>query len=309
MTLIAIRADKDSARVMTDSWGYTFGLTINHTSKQTSVPHLDAAIVAQGSTTFQALWLAHGHELAGEVATFDEFLAATPERLRTVWTRLTGRVRAENDADGARAEVANSTIFHVGYSTARRSFVAVAFASEHDFASIDLGTSLYVQPTPLNLPPGPVEAGRLERSFARAGLDRRPLEQLAAQPAPRSVGPVDVKEWVALARRVRADRSECDLWSGFKTYVGGDVHLTSLSRGQATTRRIHRFADSADTLRRIFAGSLHPIAQAGPCPCESGRRYVDCCLGANYDGRHCPCGSPANFEECCSIASHAVAAS
>jgi hypothetical protein len=300
MTLIAFHTEEKRARIMSDSWGYTFNLKMSTTSKHTVLPHLDMAIAAQGSTTFQSLWLGRATLLAQRVSNFDEFLAEAPAELRTVWAELGRDVEDENHRFGAKASVANSVIFHIGYSAQRRRFVAWAYASEQGFNPIDLTDVPYVQPTPVSSRPGPVEGPRLRAHFAHNGISAERLDQLddlPPLPAPRNR-----TDWVELAKRVRVDRAECDLWSGLHTNVGGDVHLTTLTPGSAETKRVHHFPDDTESLQRVFAGTLHPISQAGPCAlCNSGRRYVDCCLAESYNGRPCPCGGPDPFERCCSI--------
>ncbi|MDP9430532.1 MAG: SEC-C metal-binding domain-containing protein [Actinomycetota bacterium] len=92
-----------------------------------------------------------------------------------------------------------------------------------------------------------------------------------------------------------------DLYSGFKTYVGGDVIHTTLRRGESSSRRVHRFNDSGPEFARMMAGSLHPVSQAAACDCGSGRSFVDCCLAQIAD-EPCPCQSGARFAACCSIA-------
>jgi uncharacterized protein YchJ len=71
-------------------------------------------------------------------------------------------------------------------------------------------------------------------------------------------------------------------------------------RGEATNRRVYTFDDSGPEFACMMAGSLHPISQAGPCECNSGRRFVDCCLAAIH-AEPCPCQSGQTFARCCSI--------
>lgn len=299
MTLIALHTDKKRARIMTDTWGYSFDCTMSVTSKHTVIPHLDMAVAAQGSTGFHSLWLGRSLALARQVATFDEFTSASPDALRAAWAEMTSYVAAENAAEGARATIGKSVIFHVGYSAERDSFTAFAHASEQDFQPIDLTDTPYIQPTPLDVRPGPVEGPRLRRHFEANGLSTEPLDAL--EQGPLLAAPRNRTEWVELAKKVRVDRGEADLWSGFRTFVGGDVHLTTLVQGASETKRIHHYADDTASLRKVFAGTMHPMAQNGPCVCDSGRSYIDCCLGEGHNGRPCPCGSPYQFEDCCSV--------
>ena len=41
-----------------------------------------------------------------------------------------------------------------------------------------------------------------------------------------------------------------------------------------TTEAIHSF-DEPDEFRQMVAGTVHPFAQEGPCPCGTGRRFLD----------------------------------
>lgn len=300
MTLIAVHADTKRAQIMTDSWGYTFTLTMSTTSKQTVLPDLGMALAVQGSTTFQAEWLARAHVLAGRVANFDAFLDAAPDELRDGWAALAEHVEGINSRTGGTSTPAKSTIFHVGYSDRAGRFVAWVYASEQNFTPIDITDRPYVMPTPLNAAPGPVEAPRLVRHFERNGFpddDLESLQHMAPLPAPRSKS-----EWIQLAKQVRRDRAECDIMTGFKTLVGGDVHLTTLEPGRSRTEVIHTYADDNESLARVFAGSLHPMSQHAACAgCDSGRPFVECCLGETHNGRLCPCDSGANFEDCCSV--------
>ncbi|MCF6507372.1 SEC-C domain-containing protein [Blastococcus sp. MG754426] len=300
MTLIAFAAHADRAEIITDTLTYTHTATrMGHTSKLLPLPHLDAAIVAQGSTGFERRWHMQALYLAQHAADFDEFAREAPAHLAHVWSELGIDLDAENIAHGRSATVTPSVVFLVGYSPQRQRFVAYGFASDHGFAPTKLD-GLYAMPSPLDRRPGDLELHRLrghlpavlgdQADRAVAALGRLPI-----QPAPRRP-----EEWVDLAKAVRRDRAMADLYSGLKTYVGGDVMLTALRRGESTTRRIHTFNDSGSDFARMMAGSLHPMSQASACECDSGRRFVDCCLAAIAD-EPCPCQSGKVFAACCSI--------
>lgn len=302
MTLIAFHTDRKRARIMTDTWGYTFDLSMRATSKHTVIPHFDMAVAVQGSTGFHAEWVARLLRQATDEGTpdFDALNADTPALLRKLWADFAQAIERTNADEGARGSMADTVVFHIGYSTSAASYVAHAYASEQNFEPIDLTGQAYAMPTPSTVRPGPIEGPRLRRHFAANQLLSDVLETLEAQPP--LTAPRNRHEWVALAERIRKDRSECDLWSGFKTYVGGDLHMTTLTPGSAETKRLHTFDSSTETLRRIFAGSMHPLSQNGPCAwCDSGERYIECCLGDWNNGKPCPCGSPDNFEDCCSV--------
>lgn len=82
--------------------------------------------------------------------------------------------------------------------------------------------------------------------------------------------------------------------------IGGDVTLTTLTRGgHAEQRVIHRY--TTDDFEAMVAGTLHPMIQLGPCDqCDSGERLVDCCLYKVFD-EPCLCGSGETFGDCCKV--------
>jgi len=66
------------------------------------------------------------------------------------------------------------------------------------------------------------------------------------------------------------------------------------------SRIVHTYDDGLEETARMYAGTLHPAAQAAPCDCGSGERYVDCCL-SEIAAQACPCGSGSTFVGCCSL--------
>ena len=300
MTLIAFAASRGRAEIITDTRTYTHTATrMGHTSKVMLLPHLDAAVMDQGSTGFGKQWRFEAMNLSQVATDFDDLHRRTPAAAAAVWERMTGDLAAENRQHGTSATLANSVVFHVGYSPERESFKAYGYASDFGFEPMDLA-GLYVMPSPLSVRPGDLELHRLRNHLSAIGgaegaATADALGQLPAPTVPR--GPAD---WVALAKAVRQDRSLADIYSGFKTYIGGDVFHVSLRQGEATTRRIHRFTDSGPEFAQMMAGSLHPVSQAAPCDCGSGNRYVDCCLVPSLD-KPCICRSGANLRDCCSI--------
>lgn len=300
MTMIAFAAHRDRAEIITDTVTYTHTATrMGHTSKVMLLPHLDAAMLAQGSTGFERRWHGQALYLAQHAADFDDFIREAPEHLRYVWERMAAFTEAENAEHGRSASVANSVVFLIGYSAERQAFKAYGYASDFDFKPMDL-EGLYVMPSPLDRRPGDLELHRLRGHLPAVLGDQAPqaVAALAKLPAP-SV-PRRPAEWVELAKAVRRDRAMADIYSGLKTYVGGDVIHTVLRRGEATSRRVHRFNDAGAEFARMMAGSLHPVSQAGACDCGSGRRFVDCCLAEIAD-EPCPCQSGKVFAACCSI--------
>jgi hypothetical protein len=300
MTMIAFAVHADRAEIITDTITYNHIATkMGRHSKVMPLPHLDAAMLAQGSTGFERRWHMQALYLAQHVADFDDLVREAPEHLAFVWRELEADAETENAVHGRSATVANSVVFLIGYSPAQGCFKAYGYASNFEFRPMDLD-GLYVMPSPLDRRPGLLELHRLREhladNFGTDGLQIADgLAKLPVLPAPEST-----VEWVELAKAVRRDRALVDLYSGLKTYVAGDVVHTTLRVGEVTSRRVHRFDDSGEEFNRMMAGSLHPVSQAAACDCGSGERFVDCCLAAIAD-EHCPCGSGTTFAQCCSV--------
>lgn len=153
-------------------------------------------------------------------------------------------------------------------------------------------------PSPFNVRPGPIELHRLKRHFMTNFGDASPVERLRGLDPPEP--PNNLRGWVRLAKAVRRDRGLCHLYSGFKTYIGGDVIHTRLERATVTQERVHTFDDAGDEFRQMMAYSFHPLGQLGPCQCDSGHRLAECCLTEIFDAA-CPCGSSASFRDCCRV--------
>lgn len=300
MTLIAFAARRDRAEIITDTRTYNHVATqMGHTSKVMLLPHLDAAMLAQGSTGFERRWHMQALYLAQKTADFDDFTRQAPEHLAYVWREMSEDLDAENIGHGRTASIANSVVFLIGYSPEHQTFKAYGYASDFDFEPMDLA-GLYVMPSPLDSRPGDLELHRLRAHLeAVHGAEGAQVVNTLAQQRPRPV-PRRVEQWVDLAKAVRRDRALADLYSGFKTYVGGDVIHTTLRVGEAANRQIHRFNDSGAEFARMMAGSLHPVSQLAACDCGSGDRYVDCCLAAIAE-EPCPCQSGTTFAHCCSV--------
>ncbi len=296
MTLIAFHAQQHRADIVTDTRTYAHcARRLHRTSKVMTLPHLDAAVICQGSTGFASHWNTQARHLAAQTPTFDHLLEATESATIRTWNDLVDDVDAANEAFGAEGAIAPSVAFLVGLTS--RGFQAWQFASDNEFTPVQL-TGLHVMPTPLDRRPSDLEAGRLLTHFHAAFGDAAPIRHLMRQPAP--APPQTRAGWVDLALAVRRDRALCDLSSGFKTYVGGDVRHTILTPGAVSDARIHAFDDTGAEFEQMVAGSYHPIAQAAPCQCGSGTAYVDCCLAPLAD-QPCSCGSGQVFADCCRV--------
>ena len=206
-----------------------------------------------------------------DVADFDAFTAALPESLRGVWVAVSqGRAAAGYDDEDSRMLVA------VGWSPIAGSFKAVMFSSDHDFEPHPL-SGPFSQPSPLDVRLSRPEADQYRRLGSLPG---DLLERWERQPplhAPRNTA-----GWVELGQRVREQRSmlypddTC-----LKIVVGGELHATTLRRGELTTRRVHTFDDTGEDLLRLVQGTAHPVSLASPCGCLSGRLFGDCHAASN----------------------------
>lgn len=302
MTLIAFHAQQHRADIVTDTCTYAHGARrLHRTSKVMTLPHLDAAVICQGSTGFATHWNTQVRHLADQTPTFEHLLDAAQYATTRTWNDLVDDVDAANEAFGAEGAIANSVTFLVGRTS--RGYEAWQYASDTEFTPTRL-TGLHVMPTPLTWRPSALEGGRLLEHFDAAFGDTTPVNDLLRRPAPEP--PASDAGWVELAKAVRQDRGLCDLSSGFKTYVGGQVRHTVLTEGRITDARIHTFDDTGPEFERMVAGSYHPLAQTGPCPCGSDRAYVDCCLAPLAD-QPCSCGSGQVFAACCRVTEEEVA--
>lgn len=306
MTLIAFGTYRDRAEIVTDSASYNL-TSQGHMSKVMPMPHLDAAVMEQGSSVFAKLWRYRLLQLDRErVVDFDDLHARSPEELRRAWQAYTDQADEENAEYGSDVQTKKSVIFHVGYSARAGRFMAYAYASDVDFEPEDLSTG-HVMPTPLDVRPSRLEAQRLrEHLLAYVGDDPQEkqavhawLAEMDARPA--FVPPTTRKDWVRLAKKVRHDRAMAHIASGLKTKVAGDVVHTTLRVGEVHQRRVHTFDDSGEEFAQVVAGTLHPLGQLAACAwCDSGHPFIDCCLAETLD-KPCPCRSGRLFEACCSI--------
>jgi hypothetical protein len=298
MTLIGFAAREDRADIITDTLTYTrVARYFSRTTKVLLLPHLDGALMTQGSTQFGYQWYIEALTNSARATSMDDFNAAAPQGLRDTWDRMQGHVRSQHEQYGATQTLAASVIFHVGWSDQAGGFTAHAYASDDEFEPVRVD-GLHVMPSPLDRRPSDLELGRLRHHFDHYFDDTTVVDRLSRLPA--GDVPDTPEEWAELARRVRKDRALVSLYSGLKTYVGGDVIHTRLRRGEVTQRRLLTFDDQGPEFVRMVAGSLHPQGQAGRCDCGSGRCLVDCCMAA-LAPQACPCGSGRTFGTCCSI--------
>lgn len=314
MTLIAVHTTDEYAEIVTDTLAYgDFCVNVDFFEFKTSfVSHRegpDTAWMTQGSCEFGAL-VASSVGAFPRTDGFDVFVDRVESiDLQGLWERVQDAGRAD------RAPVENwaGTLFVVGYSSAAASFRTYAYANESGFARIDL-SGMFVMPAPVrSIRPGPIEIPRLKRSISNAYDDAETAEILAGLlelPAPSA--PTSDAEWVHLALEVRRDRARSPVGSAFKTAIGGALLRWRIPRTPRTVVEavdcLHVFDELTDPegcpdFRRVVAGTLHPHAQADPCPCDSGDRQIDCCVTLRLLNGPCPCrdGRGLPFKDCCSI--------
>lgn len=297
MTLIAIGTHRDRVEIISDTLAYTTsGSVLSHSSKLLAIPHLDTVVATQGSTDFGHQAKSITWQIASQVPTFDVLLEALPDELRTLWHEDPATSRL----DGM------STVLLAGYSPAAGRFASFGLASDlKDFDPFPLG-SLWCTPTPRSHRPTPLDARRLRAAFIRDGMsahDARTVldDWLARPPAAR---PSTQAEWLDLALKIR-DQCTINTGDAPKTLTGGSLEHARLERGAFTTRTVHTFDDSPETMLKIFTGTHHPIGQLADCWCGSGEAFLDCHLAPHIDGP-CGCLSGRPFRNCCAVREPAV---
>ncbi len=292
MTLIAVHADTDHATLMADTRSSDYlQRRASHDAKVIHLPHLTAAVAYQGQAFFGRTVANDLLFIGGHLPDFDAVLDAAPALLAEAWTDM--HVLAAQGYAGARPRP--SVLFLVGYSAKRTSFKAVHLASDNSFEPVEI-EGLHVLPAPSPDLMSTLEHGRLVEHFAKFGID-----DALGSPAPQPISaPASEAEWIELAKSIRAKRALAPVESGLKWTVGGHVFLSTLTRDSFTARRVHTFNDTGAEYAAMLAGTLHPLGQAGPCPCGSDLRLIDCCASHLRD-QPCPCGFGERFADCCSI--------
>ncbi|HVL99335.1 MAG TPA: SEC-C metal-binding domain-containing protein [Egibacteraceae bacterium] len=295
MTMICVSAAQDHAAIMSDTLLRQFdsrnAWVAEDERKVMVLPEINAAVTARGHAGMAQVWAVMAARRAGEVADFDEFTERAQTILLGVLTAARERPWYER-LEGLGVEFAGDLCaYFVGWSPRAGRFKAFAACASENFKPDDISDEFHATPVPLGAQPTAVE----RRIYERMG---NPLPSGPPVSAPTSVG-----EWVGLAKRIhrtRAVRRDLgltqDMW---KVEVGGPVHLTRLVEGgPATQQRIHTF--DAEDFRAAFTGSFHPVGQLGPCPCRSGRRYLDCHI-ALWQDLPCHCESGDTLRNCCKL--------
>lgn len=320
MTLIAIHVDADQAYILTDTWAYNDIGPSQHGSKVHTLPHMDVAVATRGDCEFSLQANLIVDRAANVAVDFDDLVAAVAAGAPKVWSYEVLQREQMCQALGIPPdEMPPSVVYLVGLDRAQDRFRAVMFASTYDFVPVDLD-GLHVIPSPLSVRPHDLELRWFADHFAahlQTVSDTGASPELLAEhrqvcdenmayfralPGGDVRVPRDEAEWVRLGVTVREDRMLRQP-AALRYLIGGDLHLTVLTRGMVVTARVHTFDDSGEEFTAAMAGTLHPLGQAGPCPCGSGERFIDCCAAV---GELCPCWSGKAFKDCCSINAGAV---
>lgn len=308
MTFIGFTTSKTDAQIVSDTWTYrNAAQELGGTTKVTTILHLDAAIAAQGESVFTEAWKFDASVLAQGIATFDDLNAVAQAAMRNTWAESRRHLQGHPSIP--------TMVFHVGYSEAAQRFTATGFDSETDFEPTQFNET-FVHPSPLDIRPSGFELERYaeaaEQNLARFADHPNALAAYATAQdnlrhlrglAPLASPPETLDQWRLLAEKSRAHRSiAARAGSGYKILVGGKLHHTYLTRGCATQQAFYQFDDSNENLAEIMQGTLHPLGQAGPCPCGSELSYRGCCMLPLLD-EPCICGQGALLRDCCAAAS------
>lgn len=289
MTLVAFDVADDRAEVVTDTLAYSepgMRWVWPEEDKTLTLDRLAAVVACQGTGDFTDLWLARARTLAETARSFDEFVTAADVGVRDCWEVVQDYLDAHNRRTGA-SKRARSTTFLVGWSHRAGRFVAYGYASHLGWERVEVDTP-FVMPTPVGARPSSLELSMLS---AEAG---------ASLPGYPSLEPGT--DLVAAAKRARRTRALALPQTGRKWVVGGSLVRTVVTRDGCTTEIVHRFDDldaPGDEFKLLVAGTLHPYAQLGPCPCGSGQRASGCHLMPPEVP--CPCQSGERFGDCCRV--------
>lgn len=289
MTLVAFATYGDKAEILTDTTSYGSSLvTMGHTSKVMPLPHLDAAVLSQGSSEF-GTWVDHFAKMtASEAPNFESFMTDAQGAARDAWEFV-----SKMHADQGLAEPAPSAAFYIG--PIGETFKAFTLSSTDDFEPVET-KGLSVMPVPLN---PPMRITEHEARYLSGFAHENDVAVLRDRPAGKA--PASMDDWVALGLAARQTRALAPVESRLKVLVAGALHHTRLRRGLVTTRTVHTFNDTGEEFWQIVRGTLHPVAQLGPChECESGKRWIDCHLRESFT-EPCLCKSGKTLEDCCLV--------
>lgn len=290
MTLVAFVNHGTHVDIATDTGGWDSMQRdgLSYVTKFQHLAHLDAVMLRQGDGNV-ARTATYVLDLLGNRGTFDDLIDVAPEALTQSLRR---------DDQGASREVWEAgTVVLVGWSERADAFVGYELATDRGMKAHKVDRMFL--PMPWTHRPGALELRRLKAVASHTDWGPAMVEAWPLRPP--FTTPATDGEWLALADLAREQRALNG--PAGRVHVSGSLWLSTLKRGEFSSRRVHTWDDSGDNFRRMVAGSHHPISQAAPCCyCDSGLRGRDCCLArANAEHGSCLCGSGKPFEVCCRI--------
>lgn len=295
MTMVAFHVtDQRTDAVVDTMWTTRGGREYGETAKFLADPDTRTIVLCQGSDSFRRLWRERAPDLLTEADSFDSFTDAAETALHETWAVLLAEAAVvDHDPDSLSANV-----FHLGWSPDAQGFRAYGYSSAERFARVDLTGVPYVVPAPIGVRPGRFERDGLARRLTDAGWPDDHVRQVLAKvdSFPPLPAPPGRKGWIDLAEWVHRTRTTIGIESRLKVHVGGGLIHFQLDADGLQVDRVHEFPDDPSTM----AGTLHPSAQLGGCPCGSILKMVDCCL-AEQMRDPCQCGSQRALVECCAV--------
>ncbi len=265
MTLIAMRAEEESAWIVTDAAYYSPDLRNlqNGCNKVRTLPTINTAVITQGDGLFARMFSGFLDTYLPE--SFDELAADASEPMRAIYDHLI--------TDQPHGSPPMSAVFAVGWSARRSRPRAVMFRSDTGFRPAEV-EGLFVYPTPWSHRPSEYELAELEHLYAgNADLPQMLDQRRAAPEVPTPEGLAEIAE---IASWVRANQ-RYDTQPAVVPMLGG-AYITHVTADQIIQWRLVKFDDSVETLMPALVGTHHPLAQVWPCHCGSGLAYLDCHL-------------------------------
>lgn len=287
MTLTLIHCTPERATIITDTLSYTQNMgRLGHSTKVHTLHHLDAAIATRGDAAFGAQARVLLEVLAVEASDVCDLIGRAAPLLAEEWREW---------SDGPRRSL--PAIFVVGRDPESGGYAAWCLEPLADWQPWRVEEDVFLYPSPLVTKPTDLELAHLalepENKFSEQELALLAVSrQMAPPPAPEAD-----TDLVVMAIVAREQRGVCD--SAMWTPIGGELYKTTLEEGLVMSSRVYAW-DSEEELLRQVGWSIHPLSQARPCHCESGRSFRDCHMRPIWT-EPCDCGSSRTFYECCMV--------
>lgn len=294
MTLIAIHTHDNTAEIISDTIEYTpNGRHVHDTGRNKSwvLSNGIAVTAGSGNTHLADRWFHTAEDHAANTDDFEEFAATTGPLIKETWERVTRISKGRIDDP--------PNVYHVGWSPNTGTFKAYAYAPSNDYNPVDV-TGLHTFPSPWSHRPSAIERAYVAERFLHFDFD--PVQVADAMEVWTQRPPLDPPEtihgWADIADQIRRERA---LEQSGGVIIGGKLHHLTINRhGVGARQTIHLFNDTPAETAYLVSGTLHPLCQASPCGCGSGRRWIDCHLADELDDP-CTCGSDVPLARCCAI--------